>query len=492
MFVLSSIERILMGIPVIQRQSMITLFSKLGLTFVGFLATMYFAHVLGPAILGAYFLFLAYLGIFNLIGDGGFGGAAVKRISEGKEQNEYFSAYVILRILFVIILVISLFATQTVFKDLQSSGLFLWLILSLIIGTIFGIVSNGVYGSGKVGIFQLSGLINNVVKVIFQVLAVILGYEVAGLAGGVIVGLIVGTAICLKYLDLKLISFHWKHVLNLTTFSFWIFLTSSGLLVFTYADTIIVGYFLSNSDVGVYRVAFQLSTAATFIALSLQNVLYPKMSEWSSTNRYLLVERALSRSITYSLLLAIPVCFGGWLLGERLLYYLYGAPFAEARDVLLILLIVQVVMVFMYLQTMSLNALNQPKASFRATAIAVIINIGLNFVLIPLIGISGAALATLVSMTINSFFAYTALSKQISVQLEYRCVLNILIAATIMAIFVFIYQVFIPLETALYALGTVVFGAIIYSVILLKIDRGIHDDIMELTKQLGLPWPLWL
>jgi O-antigen/teichoic acid export membrane protein len=73
-----------MNVSSIQRQSVISLFSTIALTGIGFLSTIYFAHTLGPAPLGAYFLYLAYFGIFNLVGDGGFGGAAVKRISEGK------------------------------------------------------------------------------------------------------------------------------------------------------------------------------------------------------------------------------------------------------------------------------------------------------------------------------------------------------------------------------------------------------------------------
>ncbi|MCX5635893.1 MAG: oligosaccharide flippase family protein, partial [Planctomycetota bacterium] len=90
-----------MKINSIQRQSLITLSSTIVLTGIGFISTIYFAHTLGPAPLGAYFLFLAYFGILNLVGDGGFGGAAVKRISEGKEPNEYFSAFVFIRIVFL-------------------------------------------------------------------------------------------------------------------------------------------------------------------------------------------------------------------------------------------------------------------------------------------------------------------------------------------------------------------------------------------------------
>jgi O-antigen/teichoic acid export membrane protein len=76
---------------------------------------MYFTHTIGPAPLGDYYLFLAYFGIFNLIGDGGFGGAAVKWISERTDQNEYMSAFVFLLIVLLsasvpaLILMISVF-----------------------------------------------------------------------------------------------------------------------------------------------------------------------------------------------------------------------------------------------------------------------------------------------------------------------------------------------------------------------------------------------
>ncbi|HJK75093.1 MAG TPA: hypothetical protein O0X59_01625 [Methanocorpusculum sp.] len=69
------------AIPPIQRQSMIQLGVTLAVTLFGFLSTMLFSHLLGADLMGVYYLFLAYYGVFNMIGDAGFGGAAVKRLS---------------------------------------------------------------------------------------------------------------------------------------------------------------------------------------------------------------------------------------------------------------------------------------------------------------------------------------------------------------------------------------------------------------------------
>ena len=182
----------LMKISSIQRQSVISLSSTIALTGIGFLSTIYFAHTLGPAPLGAYFLFLAYFGILNLIGDGGFGGAAVKRISEGKEPNEYLSAFAFIRIVLLALSVSLLLVAEPYFKDLTSSGVFFWLLLALIVSVFSSITRIGVYGAGKVGVYQISGFVDALIRTLFQIIAVFLGFGVAGLTGGFVGGLLPG------------------------------------------------------------------------------------------------------------------------------------------------------------------------------------------------------------------------------------------------------------------------------------------------------------
>ena len=124
--------------------------------------------------------------------------------------------------------------------------------------------------------------------------------------------------------------------------------------------------------------------------------------------------------------------------GERLLYYLYGAPFIAGAPAFFFLLLVQVVNVFMFLGTMSLNALNRPKDAFWITVIAAIANILLDIALIPLMGITGAAIATLMAMTLNALGALILLSRIISIKFEYGPIKNMIYAAGCMGIFFFL------------------------------------------------------
>jgi len=309
-----------------------------------------------------------------------------------------------------------------------------------------------------------------------------------------VAGVLIAALIEFRFLDLRLVRFRWQHIKSLSVFSFWLFLTSGGVLVFSQADTVLIGYFMENADVGVYRVVLQLTAVATFTTYALRTTLWPRVSQWGKRGETGLVEHSLSRAFTYSLILAVPVLTGGVILGDRLLYFFYGAGFALGYTTLVILLAVQVVNVFQYFFTMYLDALDFPKESFKVTAVGVGANIVLNIALIPLIGILGAAIATLVTMTLNAILARRALSRLITIRLERRSLLSIIKASAAMGVVVGAYRLLVPLSSVWVTLLAVAIGAGVYAVLILRFDREICTELQEILKSLGMQclWPRWL
>ena len=492
MFKLNTFFSRIMSIGAVQRQSIVSLFWQIAFTFIAFFSTVYFAHALGASILGAYFLFVTYYSIISMFTDGGFGGAAIKRISEGEEQDAYFSAFVVLRLLFVIAIVFVLIAFRRYFVDFNDAGLFIWLPLALITSLLFGSVSSGIAGSGKMGICATGNFINDVSRILIQVIMVILGYGAGGLAGGFVVGMIVGAILELRFLDLNFVRFGWRHIKSLSTFSFWSFLTSGGFMVFAHADTVVIGYYLSNADVGVYQIALRIVAMATFTTVALRSTLWPKVSRWGKMGEIKLIEESLSRAFSYSFILAVPVVVGGILLGDRLLYFLYGAEFVRGYIALVILLIVQIVNIFQFFFNSYLSALDRIKDSFKVTMIAATANIVLNLILIPLIGLEGAAVATLFTMILNAILARRLLSRIITISVERDILLNIFKASALMVLFVGTYRLSIPLSNIWLTLVPVVFGGVLYGITLLKFDLKIHNELKGIIIKMNLPWPDWL
>lgn len=482
----------IMSLSAIQRQSTLSLFFTVLITLIGFFSTMLFSHILGKDLMGVYYLFVAYYGIFNMIGDGGFGQAAVKRISEGKEQNEYLTAYACLRGLLIVVSTVILLTLSPLFIDLQEYNIVLCIILTIAAAAFGNTITMGVYGLGHVGVKNVGVGMGELARIIVQIGTVLLGYSVYGLIGGYIAGIIVSGILCIKYFTFRPAKFGFRHIKSLFAYGFWIFLISTGSLAFSYTDTIFIGYFMTNGDVGVYRTAFQFTSAAAFITAAIAPTLTPKISRWSKDNEWEKIVYPVSRGITFGLILAVPVLFGGIFLAYKLLYYFYGADFAAGAAACCILFAVQIVSVFTTFLGTALSASDHAKQSFYATATAAVVNIILNCILIPILGINGAAISTLISYSLNAVLIAYFLRRYISIRIEKRPIFHIIISAAVMGLFVFIYTLFVPLDNVILTLIPVTVGAFIYFFLLFKIDRGIRDEIAGMVKTFGIPWPKWL
>ena len=482
----------IMSLSAIQRQSTLSLFFTVLITLIGFFSTMLFSHILGKDLMGVYYLFVAYYGIFNMIGDGGFGQAAVKRISEGKEQNEYLTAYACLRGLLIVVSTVILLTLSPLFIDLQEYNIVLCIILTIAAAAFGNTITMGVYGLGHVGVKNVGYGVGELARIIVQIGTVLLGYSVYGLIGGYIAGIIVSGILCIKYFTFRPAKFGFRHIKSLFAYGFWIFLISTGSLAFSYTDTIFIGYFMTNGDVGVYRTAFQFTSAAAFITAAIAPTLTPKISRWSKDNEWEKIVYPVSRGITFGLILAVPVLFGGIFLADKLLHYFYGADFAAGAAACCILFAVQIVSVFTTFLGTALSASDHAKQSFYATATAAVVNIILNCILIPILGINGAAISTLISYSLNAVLIAYFLRRYISIRIEKRPIFHIIISAAVMGIFVFIYTLFVPLDNVILTLIPVAVGSFIYFFLLFKIDRGIRDEIAGMVKTFGIPWPKWL
>ena len=128
---------------------------------------------------------------------------------------------------------------------------------------------------------------------------------------------------------------------------------------------------------------------------------------------------------------------------------------------------------------MSLTALNRPKDAFWITLIAAVANILLDLALIPLLGITGATVATLIAMAINAIGAQFLLSRIITIKYEKEPVKHIVFASGTMGIFLLIILFLFPITHVVSVFGLVIFGAVIYIFVLFYLDRNIFNENPE-------------
>lgn len=482
----------IMNLTPIKRQSLIQLFFTILITIVGFISTMLFSHILGADLMGVYYLFLTYFSIFNLIGDGGFGSAAVKRISEGHEQNEYFSAYITLRALLIIFSTIVLLILSPHFVDIAEYNLIPWIIGALTVAFFAHGILYGVNGLGHVGIINLANGVSELGRVLISVTLVLLGFSFYGMIGGYIAALLISGLLCLKHFTLRPAKFSFRHLKSLFMFGFWVLITSSAGILITYADTIFIGFFMDNADVGIYRIALQFTSISLFLFAAINSTLSPKISYWSYNNQMDKIPPIIARAVTYGMILAVPIAVGGFFLAEDLMYYFYGAEFAAGAAACCILFLYQIVSIVLSIFGNALGSSDHPRQGFYGSLAAVIINVILNIILIPIIGIEGAAVSSLFCVIGNTLVIYHYLKKYMPVYLEKKPLFHIVMSAAVMGGFVFVYTLFVPLSSLVLTLIPVAIGALIYFFMLFKLDRGIRDELAGVVNNFGLKWPKWL
>jgi O-antigen/teichoic acid export membrane protein len=466
----------------VQRHGTMYLFSSVAVTFLGFLATMFYAHWAGAEVLGAYILFLSYMGILTVFSDSGIGSAGIKRISEGKDPDAFFSASLVLRLLIYGVIVIFFLVLRERFADLNNTGLLPVLLLVVLVAIINSQVSMAIGGRNRLGLAATGSFANSLVRISTQVIGVFLGYAIWGLVGGIVAGLILEILIESRYVDLALTRFTWDHIRSIFSYSVWAFLIASGNMVFEYVANIVIAYYLTIEAVGVYGVCWTFSSAAIFVTAALSNTLFVKVSRWMGSGDTTIVSDTLARACSYSLIFSLPIFVGGILLGDKLLYYLYSATFATGAIPLGILIGMRVVQSVQQLLFIYLMAMDRARQAFVVMAGASVANLVLDLILIPTYGLAGAAAAALVTVAMSGAFAYIQVTRVIPVRVEHDTLSHVALALVAMTIVVFgLTRIPFPM-TAAVPLGIVGAGALVYFGVLLKLDAKLREEALRTLK----------
>lgn len=163
----------------------------------------------------------------------------------------------------------------------------------------------------------------------------------------------------------------------------------------SWGDTAMLGYFLEDSAVGLYNAALPTAALIGIAASALGGLALPSFSELGAKKSD--KSWALKTTTRWSFILTLPAFLLMLLFSDQLLHLLFGPTYAQAGTALAIIAFGN----FYANATGQLNAYlksdSHTKLMFYNTAANLTLNIILNLLLIPRIGILGAAIATAAS-----------------------------------------------------------------------------------------------
>lgn len=181
----------------------------------------------------------------------------------------------------------------------------------------------------------------------------------------------------------------------------------SGLMVAIYGqmDKIMLGSMLSETTVGFYTAAATICTMWIFVPTAIINSFRPIIMELKSKGdekEYLIRLQQLYSAIIW---LCLIVSFLVFLFGNLIVNILYGSGYIESVKILKLLIWSETFSMIGTARGIWIISEKKNKYTKYYLAIGSIVNLILNFLLIPHYGASGAAFATLITQITTSIIA---------------------------------------------------------------------------------------
>jgi O-antigen/teichoic acid export membrane protein len=247
------------------------------------------------------------------------------------------------------------------------------------------------------------------------------------------------------------------------------------------SDRYIIGYFMEPKDVGIYAAAYALASITSLFLGPLQVVLLPTVSKAYDARDITVTRTYLKYSLKYLFALSIPAAFGLSVLAAPLLRILTTTEFIAGSTVVPFLALG---MVFHGLYAVCLYIVLLVKKTYLSPiilGISAVLNIGLNLVLIPVMGILGAAVATLVAYFALGMLALFLSYRYLKFDIGLPFILKSLFASAVMASAIWLLS---PSSLA-QVIMCVFAGIVVYSILLLAL-RGFNKAELNLFKELVL------
>ena len=301
--------------------------------------------------------------------------------------------------------------------------IFLTTVDHIIIGYFFGFRQIKKYSA-----FVVSGTIGEMALIAYLVLS---GF---GLFGAIISLLIVRAVT-------SVIGFLWiKSDINISKPSFSVIkpylpftlpliLTVLSYWLINLGDRYVIGYFMGASAVGIYSAGYNLGAVLLFFYALLAGILLPAIVKSYENNKIQEVKTYLKYSLKFLLMFLVPSFFGLSILSKSLLMTLATLEFANAYMVVSIVALATLLYCCSFINASVLALFKETKKVGIIFGASALINVVLNIVLVPRIGILGAAIATLVTFTIHLFVVSKLSFKRLSYDIDLKFISKCIIAS---------------------------------------------------------------
>lgn len=403
-------------------------FGSLLMTILGLVGFIFTSRWLAKDELGA-FVILQLVTNF-LVGLSGFGLelSITKYLAETKDaqhQQEIIGNVVAFRLFTILlfsggalILRNSLFG---LFGETAYTQILIYLPFMLLLESLYRLIDS-VFG----GVFEFRwiGISSSILSVTnFLMIIVFIGWQDYGLEGRIwarmiALGFAILIAVLFTDMDVKL-RLNFKLLKEMLTFSIPLYINFILTFFFQRADTFIIGGFIGPAEIAIYEIARKIPESIEALYEAFRKVYFPYISDLFSQQK----NKEASSMLNHSLrLISVAGVFGvmvAFFFGKEIIFLLFSESYEESVFLFGLLMVVLLMNVIEYTLGYSLVAIGESGRPAMINVLHTAFNFVGYYLLIPLSGIFGVALANLGGVTlVNPVNVFFLRRKQVQVQMK--------------------------------------------------------------------------
>ncbi|UNM89970.1 polysaccharide biosynthesis C-terminal domain-containing protein [Vagococcus sp. CY52-2] len=276
--------------------------------------------------------------------------------------------------------------------------------------------------------------------------------------------------------DLKRINRHFKPASRY-------FIGKISLTLYTNMNKTLLGLMVSSVAVGLYSNSLQLITIFVTLIGTLDTVLMPHMTKLFSDNNHSKMIDTMEKSLDLQFFLSIPLMFGIVLVNNKMIPWFFGSDFELLNVTVPILAPLVVIMPLgISIVRQYLIPKNKIKEFNISVIVAAIISILLNVILLPIIGMYGAIIATFVSECLVTIIRLYDLKKNTTFRFSFKKILIYITSSIVMYIVVYV----ITKDMNANIITTIiqgVFGMIIYFIVTMLFKENVFMKFMRTERK---------
>jgi len=286
--------------------------------------------------------------------------------------------------------------------------------------------------------------------------------------------------------QIKLKSFSWPFFTESLLFGFPLIVNELAVFLLKSTDRYLIQFFLGAEPLGIYSLGSDL---CLYISITLAHPLFyavvPIYLELWNKKGAEPTKEFLSKVFNYYSLIAMPIMFGFIALAKQAIPILASEKFLQSTSIIPYILPGIILWGYYPIVTAGLYIHKQTKKLSLLTFLGVGLNIVLNLILIPRMQLIGAALATLFTFAVLTCVLVIISSKYLKIKVNLGVLFKIILASGIMFVAITCINLgsgVIPLLIHL------VFGSIIYGLILLLIEKNIRASLINVSRRILSKW----